>query len=762
MKKIFPVKKYRSYLPAMAATVLLTLFGVLLFIHALPEKDFSDELLITDCIWLDSWALAFFLVVVAVWISNVSRQVKSRLLLALFSLYGFITVCLILDGTSFGINAYWGDQKFRTAMLMKFTTFFGWPDFYYKDLPAFYPPVYYFLLSLYARVFSVEAFKMIKIGTMLIYLVGPVVLYMFWRKLVSPMQALLVTVFTFLFCSVGKNLLFLAPHAFIANSLFIPWWLYYVERVTNPKNNWKYAVGGGVIGAVLFGVYFYPFLIGGFLLAARLTVFRRWKYVYKESHFALRPALGVLAVAIVISLPYWLPAMWSIIASGFDHSRGGWHHLGSTGVAFAFLSFSIPGLLYLAGIYYALRRARAPVYRGLIVLTGAVIVFYFVGSILGALQRPVNLIKANEFIPVLSGAFIGLPLAGIIRRYWKRRYQKEAIGVIVSLILLFFLHNYNSLARHTMIKTARTAYVPTFGTVADEMEQRKGTTFLAIEEFYSFYPVYTFIAANEHYSHPASRFYDRFTFLRLLNDMADPYLTAVGFRHNIFDPIDYFMPRYYKDNYELYVSLSNYPDRLKTRTLRYTPSLFDDPRLFRRETGDNLYAVLPPPPDYPMRDFSAISSRDSLLFLAKTRVLMEYLDPAGDKLATDYAGADWADWRKVMPIGQFHRFGDEISLLSCDMATGRDSLYLFFAVRAERDIRPVYRMFLHIFPDDGSRMQNHDFKPEPETATWERGDMFVLMRAIPKPAVDFTFDAGFFVEDVRIGPSFKARVAVRP
>ncbi|MBN2227634.1 MAG: arabinofuranosyltransferase [candidate division Zixibacteria bacterium] len=760
MKNLVSVLKSRSLLPAVVTAVLL-LFGVLLFLYALPEKDFSDELLITDCIWLDAWALAFFLVVVAVWMSGVSRKAKSRLLIGLFSWYGFLVVCLVLDGTPFGINAYWGDQKFRTAMILKFVSFFGWPDFYYRDLPSFYPPVYYFLLSLYARVFSVEAFKMIKIGTMLIYLVGPIVLYALWRKLVSPIQALLVTVFTFLFCSMGKNMPFLAPHAFVANSLFIPWWLYYIEQIRRPRGDWRFYLAGGIIGGLLFMTYYYPFFIGGLLLLAR-TVFRGSVRQVFESRMHLGQAWGVLVAAAVFSAPFWGPLVLGMLQFGSDAAQQEWHHLGSTGIAFKFMEFSIPGLLLLVSLFGIVKRFHQPVSRGLMLLTATVVVFYFLGAVLGALNRPINLIKANEFVPVLAGPMIGLLLARLLRLRKRRDRISLALPVLIAILLLFFLHEFNGMAKHPMIQTARTAYVPTFGLNAVEMEQRKGETFLAIEELYSFFPVYAFIAANEHYSHPASRFYDRYTFLRLLHDAADPCLTAIGFRHNTFDPIDYFMPRLHKDSYELYISLSNYPDRLKTKTLRFAPSFFDDSRLFRPETGDNLYAVLEPPPDFPMRDFSTDSPHDSLLVLARAKVLTAFLDPAGNDLVSNYLGTDWSNWRKILTYDRPFRFGDEISLISCDLVSGRDSLYMFFTVHAEQDIRPVYRMFLHVIPDDGGRMQNYDFKPEPATATWEKGDIFVLMRAIPQPSSGFKFGAGFFNEDINIESIFKAQVAVQP
>jgi len=224
---------WKAYRILAAPIILFILGGCYLFFGALETKIFTEELLIWDCIRLDFWALLFCFVIIFIWRSGLSWQSRSVLLLSSLAIYALVTVGLIFDGTPFSINAYWGDQKFRTAMIAKYLSFGNFTDVFYRGLPPFYPPLYYFLLSLYARVFSIEAFKMIKIGNLLIYLFGPFILYFLWKRLVSPLQAFLITFFTFLFCSLGKITPLVSPHAFIGNTVFIPWWLYYIERVKN-------------------------------------------------------------------------------------------------------------------------------------------------------------------------------------------------------------------------------------------------------------------------------------------------------------------------------------------------------------------------------------------------------------------------------------------------------------------------------------------------------------------------------------------------
>ena len=471
MKVIVPLKKY---FPTGAALLIFIGFAVYLFAYSQPAKSFSEEQLIRDLIWLDAWAVFFYLLVVIIWMARLPWRSMAWLYIACLSVYGFITVSVIFNGTPYCLKSYWGDQQFRQAMILKFTSFF-WPgDFYYKDLPPFYPPFYYFLLSVYARLFSVEAYKMLKIGSMLICLLGPALLFYFWRRLVTPLQAFFVTLTTSLFCSVSGVNPFAVPHAFLADSFFIPWWLYYIERVKRPASDWKYYLFGGLIGGVLFSTYFYSFFIGGVLLLLRTTVFARWEFLRRASHFNLKKAIGVLISAALFSAPYWLPLFISILSYGIDRSRGGWHHVGSPGIVFKYLEFSLPGLLFLAAVIYALRRVSTPLYKGLLLLVGTSIFYWLIGSVLGAFDMPINLVKTKQFVIVLAGPFVGLAVAGIIRKSFLNKKNRHVISAIASLILLVFLHDFNRVAKGNYVKRARTSIVPTWNTDAEEMKERKG------------------------------------------------------------------------------------------------------------------------------------------------------------------------------------------------------------------------------------------------------------------------------------------------
>ncbi len=625
-------------IPTVAGLTAFLVLAVYLFRISLPAKKFSDVGLIYDLIWLDAWSLAFCLILAVIWMSGFSRRTIAFLAVAVIGVYGFIEISLLLDGTPFSFNSYWGDQKFRLAIISNLMDL-GWAsDCYYRQLPLFYPPLLYYGLALLARLGSWEAYEMLKIGSLLIYLIGPVVLYVLWRPLVGAVRAWLIVLFTFLISSFGVPYPLTVPHAFVASVAFIPWWLTYIEQVRRPEGKWQFYRMGGLIGAAIFSIYFYPFFIGTFILLLRLTLFRRASF-WRVPGFKWSRALGVLAVAVILSMPYWLPVFWSIVEYGIDRSRGGWHHISSVGIVALFQEITVPGLLFLAGIVYALKRHTDPVNRGLLILTACVFPFLLIGSVLGANDSPINLVKARDFVNVLAGPFIGLMAATGLR--WRAgRRARWVVPAVLWLAVVVCCHHFNSFGKHAFVKTARTAYVPTWNTNANEMAARTGTVFLTgHEELFAFYPVYSYIAANEHYSNPAAQFKKRYDLLCLLEEVKDPRLFNIALRGNRYDPVGFFMPRAGDQTWDLTVSLSNYPDRYDTKVFRFARDVTADTTLFRLEQGDYLFSVLEPPEvgeDVP----GIVNSEfgDSLAYLERAAMIREHLSLAGQEELDRYLG----------------------------------------------------------------------------------------------------------------------------
>lgn len=741
----------RHLWPLIFVTLVFLRLAIYLLTESFNLKPFSEELLIYDLIWLDGWALLFYFSLVVVWISRISRRSKARMIVALLAVHGLVAVALTFDGTMFSFNGYWGDQKFRQAMILKLFEFGWFTDFYYKGLPPFYPPLYYFLLALYSKIFSLEIYKMLKVGSLYIYAIGPFLLYWLWRKIVTPTQAALITIFSFLFCSIGKGSPLIAPHAFIANSIFIPWWLYYVEQVRGPLKRWSNYLSGGLIGGLIFMTYYYPFFIGGVLLILRMTILRKWSFANPSYTGHIWRSIKMLCAAALFSSPFWLPLMWTVLTRGSNPAQQEWHHIGSTGIAFPFLGESIPAVLFLLGLVYILRRSYSPVARALLTLVGTTVFFYLCGAFLGAIDRPVNLIKANEFMLFFAGPVIGLAAAGLIRRGQMSHKRRHLPAIIVSLTLIVFLHNMNGFAKKEMVLTGRKAKVASWVETTKIIAEHPGSVFLSNnEELYSFYPVFSFLAANQHYSHPSSDYMGRMRFLEFLENVNDPRLLNLALRHNRFDPVDFLMPTVKNGKLEFLFALSNYPNKYQYRTIRFDTSLLSNSTLFEKVNDFPIYRVVDSVPPA-----GAISAPvQTLGSLVQMRRLRQFLDQDGRDVLDKLYGIDWSGWQD-MPVEKPHSFDGAITLPEGFVVTTADSIHFVMVFDPETDIHRQYKVFLHLATDTpDEQFYNFDFTPRPATDRWKESREVVCFRAIPRLNQDFRYMIGFFEGDNRLGKTF--------
>ena len=607
--------------------------GALLFKVCYPNERFTDELLIYDLIRLDIWSLGFLGILLLTYFARLGSTARSWGIVIALSVWGAVTTAIFFHGTVYGLNGYGGDQAFRIAMILKFETFAVPGDFYYRGLPPFYPPVLYWLNGLIARIFSINAYHMIKVGTVLLYLCSPVALFLLWKKVVTETQAAIVTLFCVVFASFGKAPAMVAPHAFLANSLFIPWWFYFIERVGIPKASRLHYLAGGLIGALLFMTYYYPFFIGGLLLTVRLVFGQRVSFLSAtKERFSWTPAITTLALSALFSSIYWGPLLYSYTTIGYDSAQQEWHHMGSPGIGFEFVQFTIAGLSYCAALLFAVRRNRAAVYRGFLLFIGTVFLFHLIGSILGVFDKPVNLIKAGEFIALAGGPLIGLVAANLLGRA-RMSVPRSLVGAtLVLIVLLAMIHEISGFAKQPMVRTARTTGVPTFGLDKHEMESRTGSVFLTNEEkLFSFYPVYAFYAINQHYSHPAARLEQRLALLEALQSVTDPYLFNLALRANQYDSVAFFMPGLKDDKWEFVEALSNYPNKYRHVYYHYDTLLTADTNFFTPLHGPHLFAVRAPASP-PMQN---VDLRESDELLQK---IASHLTAAGRKELVRYSG----------------------------------------------------------------------------------------------------------------------------
>lgn len=283
----------------------------------------------------------------------------------------------------------------------------------------------------------------------------------------------------------------------------------------------------------------------------------------------------------------------------------------------------------------------------------------------------------------------------------------------------------------------------------------------AVEEYFVFHPVYTFIAANENYTHPASRFIQRYDLLNLLQRIDDPYLFALALRRNQFDAVDYFQPEISNDRLGLLVSINNYPNRLSTQQLSYSQKLLGDTSLFHQLSATGIFHVVDIAPRSGRNIDSGRTLNDSLKEADDLLLLSARLNNSGKQMLDTYAGPMSFPNRTLLAWPDQHYFDTRICLIGAELFRVRDSLHLFLTFRANRKTTRDLRLFVHLFPGkSGATMQNLDCVPDPSTTRWLPGDIFTYERTFPDPGPSATISCGFFDADGMLGKSFSGRLDI--
>ena len=137
--------------------------------------------------------------------------------------YLAVGATIALSGSAFPILGTGVDQGFRVAQVEHFIHTLALTDYAYRGLPAFYPPLYFWLLGRIGALTQAPAYQVVKLGALLVAFAVPLVTAWFWSK-ITPRRAFVIAVVRA--TVIVPNLY--EPHEWLALVIFVPWWLSFV------------------------------------------------------------------------------------------------------------------------------------------------------------------------------------------------------------------------------------------------------------------------------------------------------------------------------------------------------------------------------------------------------------------------------------------------------------------------------------------------------------------------------------------------------
>ncbi len=538
------IKKENLYF--FAAFVVLVIIGFQLYGHAEGYTYLSDEHTI-DIVKSKFWALSWILVSAFIIYWKREKPYVPALTVFAVSAYFVVLYGIMFSGTEYGMHGHWGDNGNRLALICKmmdYNTFFT--DWYLKDLPSFYPPLWFYIMALYAKLINIEAYQTIKYGYLFIFLLYPWLLYWSWKKIVKPSIAAAIVVGTIFFAFRYLDWIY---YEHITAALFMPWWLYYFERVGQDKKpnkfDWKFYLYGAILGGLIFMTYYYWFFMAFIVLP--ITLIQQYSKEKNLSNiiFEVRHKVILMVGVALVSAVYWVPLLRSIYWNGMSSAQNVWFGLRHTNLTSHWSKVTIESLLIFFGIFFLFYLFRSH-------KTGRLLYLFLGGFLLILLDRYMNLDESSfqsrkilEFFHV----FVLAPASiGVMVLLNKCKLNKAVSFGVFGIIFLLFVIESNSLTKNyesVKFQNGLKQRVPTNDLKVFENVETYDKVFLTTHYLESCYlPYYLFIPLNNMTAHTAGRIDQREMFLDQAIKIIEADMLAYVLAYNRYSPIDYvYMPR---------------------------------------------------------------------------------------------------------------------------------------------------------------------------------------------------------------------------
>jgi len=740
--------------------VLLIITGLYFSFSGGGNYSYDSPQKLNDLVKIKIWLFASILMATMIYGSALKHETKLLGWLITLSFYFVVLYALLYKGTDYGLNGHWGDNGNRLALVTKFREFASpFQDWYFKNLPSFYPPLWFYLQGKLAWLFGVESYKTIKLGYFVIYALYPLTLYFVWGKLASKTAAFSIAFLTIFLRDIHLDYVY---YEHITAALFIPWWLHFIEDIkSKEKKSMGWYALGGFLGALLFMTYYYWFFIGLLSIVLRYIL----KFILGNREFLksslLKEKILVLVWTAIFSAIYWLPLLISIIRYGSESMQSKWFHKGYLALNLPFFGFSAVDLVYLLGFIYLIVRFKKIHNSRYAILLLSMLVLLLIDRLINLTESSIQTRKILELLPVFLAISSGFGVA-LFYRVLKMKLPRLR-PVFVILVVFFVFYHGNSHAdqiSESKYQKAMKLQVPVEDIAVFESVDYRGKVFLTDHYLEASYiPYYFFICHWGPSAHTASRYNQRISFLRYLGRFGNERQVAFLLRNNIFDTVDYFyLPQYengghvYYDTYPLY-----YPAATEKLRIEFPKRTTIDSRYFELLHNRGLYGIVQP--DLPFSDIFDEPKKDVDLsglirqynrfnlaadFLPDCYVdsIRRYADDAGEYLA-DSINID-LDIKFDKGI-----FMSEPAIIADK--DGRNRLRLIFL--ASHRLRRDYAIFIHaypknkdILPDDRlkSGFINLDIYPERKMSGWIAGEYQLIETSLNLQAGEYKFHIGLF------------------
>ncbi|WP_044641925.1 arabinofuranosyltransferase [Risungbinella massiliensis] len=555
--------------------------------------------------------------IVLVYFVKIPRIHRIKEWISVLILGFFLTVftVFLLRNTYYGFNGVENDVEFITASVTRYANSWTFHDFSYQDLSGFYPPLYFYILGKVAWLTGIEPYMMVRYGLFAVCFFLPPLFFLAWSKVIRPQFALF---FTFALIFVYPHTpfaLYYKAYEFIALSFIVPWWFAFAEPLkgtpTERKKYLRFLFVGGILGAIIFQVYYYWFFAFIIYTAIQLVIdlFRKqtWKEVFKKySH-----TFYVLLLTGAFSMLYILPMVLDFLTVAFNPVQNKYFYFDMLNIE-PKITADIEGLVLLISLFtiFIFSQKRKFVSKLLLLLL-SIYIWQFVGHVGLTIDKPNLHFKMKELLyyVLMAGFSYLMYMVTTSKRF--REYRKTITVAVLVLIVIIFGQKMLDVKDHRYNRTAQNSYVPPEVKTLQQFDYKNKVVLSVYNKLHTYLPVFDFFSHEVLFSHHSAQREERLVFLRDLGQSQNPEFVAWMLTYNKYDKVDYiWMPKpkegsatqILKNNILVYpdgklrIPINHYPD-LKHVYIKFNQSIYQAPYFKQLKKGETLYEIQGVTPD---------------------------------------------------------------------------------------------------------------------------------------------------------------------
>lgn len=434
------------------------------------------------------------------------------------------------------LGAVFRDQGFRTEYVTRLATGWGLHDYTFANLPAFYPPGWFWVGGRWAALAGVEPWRVMKPLSILTPAVAVLLAYLMWRRAVRPATALAAAVLSAVAFSPAADVWYEPYSAFVAIA-GLGWFAALAVHLRRPTVGLGSRLELILVGVVLALTYYLLFVI---LLLALLV----FAVAHRRPRTGLLRAGVVVAAIAVLTAAFWFPFLIGLIFRG-SPTQGRWFNRDFLDVATGFSDGHCVATVAGVGLVLVCLTLRAVPSRALAVLIGAEVVYQLisVASLVGA-QQQLQPHRAVMMLWATLGACVPVGAQALLSRErtspWPMPREQKALVAVVCAVLVVpaVLALATEQAREQIsgpltvaaqeneddvaVMVAFTDRVSGFITSRAGRRPEQLTILSEYQPLLVLKPYYGFTQWNIHYAHPQARPEERVALLRAAGGCPNP------------------------------------------------------------------------------------------------------------------------------------------------------------------------------------------------------------------------------------------------